>query len=83
MQNVIWDKPVVAGDDLIFGPLEARRFLINDWPHFKGLDYAAADACILKALDGQASPDEARELFEAALQSADLNRMSPDLKLAS
>ncbi|MBO0145500.1 hypothetical protein D3C87_1506070 [compost metagenome] len=72
MQNVIWDKPVVVGGKLVFGPLEARRFLMTDWPHKKDSNFAAADACILRALDGRASPDEARELFEAALHSAAL-----------
>ncbi|WJH38478.1 DUF982 domain-containing protein (plasmid) [Aliirhizobium terrae] len=72
MQNVIWDKPVVAGGKLVFGPLEARRFLMSNWPHRKDLNFAAADACILRALDGLASPDEARELFEKALGSARL-----------
>lgn len=72
MQNVIWDKPVAAGGKLFFGPLEARRFLMSDWPHKKDLNFAAADACILRALDGRASPDEARELFELALGSAAL-----------
>lgn len=81
MQNVIWDKPVIAGGKLVFGPLEARRFLMGDWPHQKDLNFAAADACILRALDGRASPDEARELFEAALSSAALSN-TVDYKLA-
>jgi hypothetical protein len=72
MHNVIWDKPVVAGGKLVFGPLEAHQFLMADWPHRKDLNFAAADACILRALDGRASPDEARELFEVALGSAAL-----------
>jgi hypothetical protein len=72
MQNVIWDKPVVAGGKLVFGPHEARRFLMTDWPHKRDMNFAAADACILRALDGRASPDEARELFEVALGSATL-----------
>ncbi|MND37222.1 hypothetical protein D3C80_278990 [compost metagenome] len=81
MQNVIWDKPVVATGKLVFGPLEARRFLMTEWPHKKDLNYAAADACILRALDGRASPDEARELFEVAVSSAALGT-APDYKLA-
>jgi hypothetical protein len=73
MLNVIWDKPVKAGGNLIFGPLEAHRFMMSRWPGSKNLDYTTADTCILAALDGRASPDQARELFEAALRSARLN----------
>jgi hypothetical protein len=81
MQNVIWDKPVIADGKLVFGPLEARRFLMTDWPHKKDLNFAVADACNFRALDGRASPDEARELFEPALQSAKLVKSS-NYKLA-
>lgn len=81
MQNVIWDKPVAAGGKLVFGPVEARQFLLSDWPHKKDMNFAAADACILRALDGRASPDEARELFEVAVGSAALVTVS-DYKLA-
>ncbi len=82
MRNIFWDKPVVAGDKLIFGPLEARRFLQSEWPHSKSIAYAAADLCVLKALDGRATPDEARELFEIALRSAELV-LPGTMKLAS
>lgn len=82
MKKIFWDKPVVAGERLIFGPLEAQRFLHANWPYAKSLDFAAADLCIRKALDGRASPDEARELFEIAVQSANPARHPEVLKLA-
>lgn len=82
MQKLFWDKPVVAGERLIFGPMEAQRFLHASWPYPKSPDYAAADLCILKALDGRATPDEARELFEIAVQSTNPARYADALKLA-
>lgn len=82
MQKIFWDKPVVAGEELIFGPMDAQRFLHANWPYAKNLDYAAADLCILKALDGRATPDEAREMFEIAVQSVNPARHSDALKLA-
>ncbi|CUX66826.1 conserved hypothetical protein [Agrobacterium tumefaciens str. Kerr 14] len=82
MENIFWDKPVVAGERLIFGPMEAQRFLHADWPYEKNLDYVAADLCILKALDGRATPDEAREMFETAVQSANPAHRPGALKLA-
>jgi len=81
MPDINWDRPVLAGDRLVFGPLGAHRFLMNDWPHIKNMDYAVADACILRALDGRVSPDEARELFVIALKSADLRKRSHHLRL--
>lgn len=77
--QIIWDKPVAAGEKLIFGPLEARSFL-TDWPGEKDVNFAAADACIVRALAGRSSPDEARELFEIVIDSRDLTRGS-DYKL--
>lgn len=82
MQKIFWDKPVVAGARLIFGPMEAHHFLHANWPYAKDLDYAAADLCILKALAGRTTPDEARELFEVAVQSANLAHSADALKLA-
>ncbi|KGE02172.1 MULTISPECIES: DUF982 domain-containing protein [Rhizobium/Agrobacterium group] len=73
MLTLRWDKPVRAGGHLIFGPLEAHNFMISDWPHLKDRDFAIAENAILAALDGRQSPDEAREKFEAALKSAQLN----------
>lgn len=70
MQKIYWDKPVFAGERLIFGPIEAQHFLHTNWPYAKGPDYAAADLCIIRALDGRATPDEAREMFEIAVNSA-------------
>lgn len=67
MPVLLWDKPVTAGTRLIFGPLEARQFIAENWAHRADLHHALAVTCIQMALDGKASPDEARELFEAAL----------------
>ncbi len=66
---MFWDKPVSVNGMLIFGPKEAARFLV-DWPHPTNLSFATAVACIHRALDGRASPDHARELFEAAVAAA-------------
>lgn len=82
MQKLFWDKPVVAGERLIFGPMEAQRFLHANWTYPKNPDHAAADLCIRKALDGRATPDEARELFEIAVQSTNPARYADALKLA-
>ncbi|SFB62517.1 Protein of unknown function [Rhizobium sp. NFR07] len=78
--QIIWDKPVAAGEKLIFGPLEARRFL-SEWPGMKGMNFAAADACVLRALDRRSSPDEARELFEIFLATGE-RTPDTDYKLA-
>lgn len=67
MPILLWDKPVIAGTRLIFSPLEASQFIADNWAHRTDLHRALADNCIQMALDGRASPDEARELFEAAL----------------
>lgn len=67
MPVLLWDKPVTAGTRLIFGPLEASQFIAENWSHRADLHSALAVTCIQMALDGRASPDEARELFEAAL----------------
>jgi hypothetical protein len=73
MQTLRWDKPVRASGHLIFGPLEAHNFLMQSWPHTRNMDWSAAENSVLAALDGRATPDEAREKFEAALKSAQLN----------
>lgn len=67
MPVLLWDKPVTAGTELIFGPLEASQFIAENWAQCTDLHRALAQSCIRMALDGRASPDEARELFEAAL----------------
>ncbi|MGK6317060.1 DUF982 domain-containing protein [Neorhizobium sp. DT-125] len=73
MLSVRWDKPVLVGDNLIFGPLEAHKFMMSGWPNIKDREFAIAESTILAALDGRKTPDEAREKFEAALKSAQLN----------
>lgn len=81
MQNIFWDKPVVADGRLVFGPQEAWRILTEQRVDPKDLSYVAAFDCILRALDGRGSPDEARELFEAALRSREV-LIQTDYKLA-
>lgn len=70
METIYWDKPVNAGGRLVFGPLEAHRLMMSSWTAAKDRTFAAAANGILDALDGRASPDFARELFEKALKSA-------------
>lgn len=67
MPMLLWDKPVIAGTRLIFSPLEASRFITENWAHRTDLHRALWGRCVQMAQDGRASPDEARELFEAAL----------------
>ncbi|CDZ33721.1 Hypothetical protein NGAL_HAMBI1145_19750 [Neorhizobium galegae bv. officinalis] len=73
MLTLRWDKPVRASGEMIFGPLQAHKFMISEWPYRKDREFALAESAILAALDGRNSPDEAREKFEAALASAQLN----------
>ncbi|WP_037083668.1 DUF982 domain-containing protein [Neorhizobium vignae] len=73
MLTLKWEKPVRAAGQLIAGPLEAHQFLMHGWPHRKNGEWSAAENSALAALDGRKSPDEAREKFEAALKSAQLN----------
>ncbi|MDP9836987.1 hypothetical protein J2T09_001739 [Neorhizobium huautlense] len=67
MTILLWDKPVIAGTHLVFSAFEASQFIAEHGAHRTDLHRAVADNCIQMALDGRASPDEARELFEAAL----------------
>jgi len=73
MENRFWDRPVRAGDDLIFSPFQAHQFARDRWPQKKDGAFAAAHHAILAALDGRVTPDEARIKFEAALKSAHLS----------
>lgn len=79
-QNIIlWDTPVSAHGRLIFGPYEAHQFIIAHWQLRTDLHAAVAKKCVLMAMDGRASPDQARELFEAALEE---DQIEADFKLA-
>ena len=73
MATGIWDTPVRVGDDLLFSPIDAHRFLQAKWPHRKDIKFAEAEAAIRAALDGRVTIDEARVKFEAALKTAQLN----------
>lgn len=73
MPNAIWDTPVRVGDELLFSPFDAHRFLQSRWPDRKDMEFAEAEAAIRAALDGRVTVDEARVKFEAALKSAQLN----------
>jgi hypothetical protein len=76
MKQILWDKPVAAFGQLIFGPHDARHFFETSWSSPKDLTFTAADRCIADALEGRATPDHARELFEIALRSAFLAEKS-------
>lgn len=71
MQNIIWDKPVAANGTLVFGPAEASRLLSEHHFYKNDLHFEAANACIQSVLDGAGCPDEARELFEVTVLSAE------------
>jgi hypothetical protein len=73
MTHKIWDRPVRAGNELIFSPFDAHRFLQSKWPDRKDMYFADAETAIRAALDGRVTVDEARVKFEAALKSAHLN----------
>lgn len=73
MTQKIWDMPVRVGDDIIFSPFDAHRFLQTKWPGRKDMNFASAETAIRAALDGRVTVDEARLKFEAALKSAKLN----------
>ncbi|WP_189635789.1 DUF982 domain-containing protein [Rhizobium grahamii] len=72
MNVVLWDRPIRAGGNLIFGPLAAKEFMATGWSETKNGDFAAALTAILAAIRGKGSPDFAREHFEKALVSAEL-----------
>jgi len=69
---VLWDRPIRAGGNLIFGPLAAKEFMTNSWPKIKDRNFDKAVAAIRAAIRGRGSPDFARERFEKALLSAEL-----------
>jgi hypothetical protein len=71
--TMFWDTPVLAKGGLIFGPLEAHLFMMTKWTQAKNADFTVAANSVLNALDGIASPDHARELFETAISSARLS----------
>ncbi|KAA9386909.1 DUF982 domain-containing protein [Neorhizobium galegae] len=73
MAAKMWDSPVCVGDDLIFGPFQAHQFLKSRRKHHLDPSLAAAEAAIRAALDGRVTVDEARERFQAALNSAKLS----------
>lgn len=70
MRTVYWDKPVDIDGRLVFGPMEAHRCMMSaTWLSGRDRSFAAAANSINDALNGRASPDLARELFEKALKS--------------
>ncbi len=70
MRTMYWDKPVDLDGRLIFGPLEAHRCMMgSSWSAIRDRAFAAAANSINDALNGRASPDFARELFEKALKA--------------
>lgn len=73
MKNVIWDRPVDVHGLLIFGPRAAWDFMLHGWPPNKDMNFASASEAILAALDGRGCPDLAREKFEDALRTAQIN----------
>lgn len=75
MQDIIWDKPVAANGKLVFGPAEAKQLLCENVLYRNDLHFAAANSCIVRVLDGTGSPEEARELFEVAVLSAEFTDM--------
>lgn len=77
MKNVIWDRPVEVHGVQIFGPRVAWDLMLHGWPAHKDMNFAVASETILAALDGRGCPDLAREKFEEALMSAQLDRRAP------
>ncbi|MGF9566091.1 DUF982 domain-containing protein [Neorhizobium sp. JUb45] len=67
MSAILWDKPVSANGLLFFGPLEALVFLKTTLSERADLHYRLACSMMNDAVNGRASPDEAREIFEAVV----------------
>jgi hypothetical protein len=78
MPQANWQNPVhVAfenvGPEVINGPSEALVLLTDRWPDLRGLDFVKARSCCRAALDGRRTPEEARQLFERAVNEAKLH----------
>jgi hypothetical protein len=78
MPQANWQNPVhVAfknfGPEVINGPSEALVLLTDRWPNLRGLDFVKARSCCRAALDGRRTAEEARQLFERAVNEANLH----------
>jgi hypothetical protein len=75
MPALSWNTPVEvnmphSGRQTVHGPFAALILLLDEWPSISGPAYAMARSRCRAALDGRATPEEARELFLTAAEEA-------------
>lgn len=76
MNRGYWDEPVTM-ETLTLGryqsvssAAEAALILLDEWPVAEGKAFLAAQSACLMAMEGTATPDEARTAFLAAADEA-------------
>ena len=78
MNRGYWNPPVTIETlklgryQSVSSAAEAARILLDEWPVAEGKAFLAAQSACLMALEGTATPDEARAAFLAAADEANV-----------